>query len=67
MSYCYNCGRPSHCGLEKYEEFWDWKDRHLGQIRICNNCICDDCTEKDDSKDDNEAVQRYSDKRKCLS
>ena len=51
MIYCDNCGRPSHCGIPLWEDYKDeyWGKRR-GQIKVCDHCRCDKCTEKDDQR-----------------
>lgn len=44
MTYCKNCGSPSHCGVPLYSQgHFNLKDELAPSIRICNGCRCENC------------------------
>ena len=46
MNCCNNCGRHSHCGTALYEDFKDG-DNNTINIKVCEQCRCQDCQTKD--------------------
>ena len=42
---CQNCGHESHCGVPLMRDERAWTGKLLGQIKVCDKCRCDKCTE----------------------
>ena len=48
MYKCKNCGSDSHCGVPLMKDVNnDWEKR-LGQIEVCKQCRCYNCSTKTD-------------------
>ena len=50
MSNCQNCGRDSHCGTPLHgvaEGFISEKYGDGKTIKICDNCLCEECMENE--------------------
>lgn len=45
-THCNNCGRPSHCGSDKWEEarHYDCDGGEVYMIKVCHHCVCSECT-----------------------
>jgi hypothetical protein len=51
MSYCKNCGHPSHCGIPLYSEnHFSLKDEIQQGIKLCDSCSCEECCKHKCSK-----------------
>lgn len=51
MSYCKNCGHPSHCGIPLYSEnHFNLKNEIQHGIKLCDSCRCEECCKHKCSK-----------------
>ena len=51
MSYCENCGHPSHCGVPLYSQSrFDLADDFPSNIKLCDHCRCKECCKHKCSK-----------------
>ncbi len=48
MGKCQNCGHESHCGVSLRREERDSRGNFLGEIEVCKQCRCYDCSIKTD-------------------
>ena len=48
MYSCQNCGHESHCGVPLRREEKNGRGKFIGEIEVCKQCRCYNCTTKTD-------------------
>lgn len=43
-AYCQNCGRPSHCDVDYYEDLNN--SGNDDTVKVCNICRCENCNKE---------------------
>ncbi len=46
MSSCQNCGHELHCGTSYFKDFTDGDNQNIN-IKVCEQCRCQNCQKKD--------------------
>jgi len=51
MTYCNNCGRESHCGVDATMKV-NASELGINEVVVCKNCRCEKCIKQKDTKNE---------------